>query len=52
MEGYLNGFAKFLICQDKLIEEMIHDNFSSPNFGTKLVNIKSSGSVKSPLLRN
>ena len=39
-EGCLNGFAKFLICQDKLIEEMIHDNFSNPNFGTKLINIK------------
>ena len=39
-EGCLNGFGKFLVCQDKLIEEMIHDNFSNPNFGTKLINIK------------
>lgn len=36
----MNGFAKFLMCQDKLIEEMIHDNFNNPNFGTKLINIK------------
>lgn len=39
-EGCLNGFEKFLVCQDKLIEEMIHDNFSNQNFGTKLINIK------------
>lgn len=39
-EGCMNGFAKFLMCQDKLIEEMIHDNFNNPNFGTKLINIK------------
>ena len=39
-EGCLNGFEKFLICQDELIKEMIHDNFSNPNFGTKLINIK------------
>ena len=39
-KGCLNGFEKFLACQDKLIEEMIHDNFSNPNFGTKLINIK------------
>ena len=39
-KGCLNGFEKFLICQDKLIEEMIHNNFSSPNFGTELINIK------------
>ena len=39
-EGCLNGFAKFLVCQDELIKEMIHDNFNSPNFGTKLINIK------------
>ena len=40
MEGCLNGFAKFLVCQDELIKEMIHDNFNNPNFGTKLINIK------------
>ena len=39
-EGCLNGFAKFLVCQDELIKEMIHDNFNNPNFGTKLINIK------------
>lgn len=39
-EGCLNGFEKFLVCQDELIKEMIHDNFSNPNFGTKLINIK------------
>ena len=39
-EGCLNGFEKFLVCQDNLIEEMIHDNFSNQNFGTKLINIK------------
>ena len=39
-KGCLNGFEKFLACQDKLIEEMLHDNFSNPNFGTKLINIK------------
>ena len=39
-EGCLNGFAKFLVCQDALIKEMIHDNFNNPNFGTKLINIK------------
>lgn len=39
-EGCLNGFAKFLVCQNELIKEMIHDNFSNPNFGTKLINIK------------
>ena len=39
-EGCLNGFTKFLICQDKLIKEMVHDNFSNTNFGTKLINIK------------
>lgn len=33
-------FEKFLIFQDELIKEMIHDNFSNPNFGTKLINIK------------
>lgn len=38
--GCLNGFKKFLMCQDKLIEEMIHDNFNNPNFGTRLINIK------------
>ena len=39
-ERCLNGFAKFLVCQNKLVEEMIRDNFSNPNFGTKLINIK------------
>lgn len=38
--GCLNGFERFLVCQDKLIEEMIHNNFNNPNFGTKLINIK------------
>lgn len=47
-EGCLNGFAKFLVCQDELIKEMIHDNFNSPNFGTKLINIKKQQLRKEP----
>ena len=47
-KGCLNGFEKFLICQDKLIEEMAHDNFSNPNFGTKLINIKKQQLRKEP----
>ena len=39
-EVCLNGFKKFLMCQDELIKEMIHDNFNNPNFGTRLINIK------------
>ena len=39
-EVCLNGFKKFLMCQDELIKEMIHDNFNNTNFGTKLINIK------------